>query len=177
MKTIPQRELRNQISAVLRRVESGESVRITVNGRPVADLVPIGRAHRKFVAREEISQLLRRDPLDPAFRRTTRRPPAPPLTTCDSTGTISQRSRVARHVCLYRQRSGRPLGPLPLTGAISVITLAEFHLGVLMADDPVVGVQRLRTLSSVEGLLEPVADRCHGRQGLRRARFRGAPSR
>ncbi len=69
MKTIPQRELRNRISAVLRRVESGESVRITVNGRPVADLVPIGRVHRKFAAREEISQLLRRAPLDPAFRR------------------------------------------------------------------------------------------------------------
>ncbi len=52
--------------------------------------------------------------------------------------------------------SGRPLGPLPLTGAISVITLAELHLGVLMADDPVVRAQRLRTLSSVEGLLEPL---------------------
>ncbi len=69
MKTIPQRELRNRISAVLRRVESGESVRITVNGRPVADLVPIGGARRNFAAREEISQLLKRAPLDPAFRR------------------------------------------------------------------------------------------------------------
>ncbi len=69
MKTIPQRELRNRISAVLRRVESGERVRITVNGRPVADLVPIGGARRTFVPREEISQLLRRAPLDPAFRR------------------------------------------------------------------------------------------------------------
>ncbi len=54
------------------------------------------------------------------------------------------------------KESGRPLGPLPLTGAISVITLAELHLGVLMADDPVVRAQRLRTLSSVEGLLEPL---------------------
>jgi len=69
MKTIPQRELRNRISAVLRRVESGEIVRITVNGRPVADLVPIGGAHRTFVPWEEISQLLARAPLDPTFRR------------------------------------------------------------------------------------------------------------
>ncbi len=69
METIPQRELRNRISAILRRVESGESVRITVNGRPVADLVPIAGVRRTFVPREEISRLLRRAPLDQAFRR------------------------------------------------------------------------------------------------------------
>lgn len=54
------------------------------------------------------------------------------------------------------QESGRPLGPLPQTAAVSVITVAELHLGVLMADDPVVRAQRLRTLSSVEALLEPL---------------------
>jgi prevent-host-death family protein len=37
MKTIPQRELRNLISRVLREVEAGERIRITVDGRPVAD--------------------------------------------------------------------------------------------------------------------------------------------
>jgi prevent-host-death family protein len=44
MATIPQRELRNDTAAVLRRVEAGETVRITSNGRPVADLVPVERA-------------------------------------------------------------------------------------------------------------------------------------
>src|SRR2546426_1025953 len=39
MKTIPQRELRNQISRVLRQVEAGERLRITVDGRAVADLL------------------------------------------------------------------------------------------------------------------------------------------
>lgn len=44
MATIPQRELRNDTAAVLRRVAAGETVRITSNGRPVADLVPVERA-------------------------------------------------------------------------------------------------------------------------------------
>jgi len=45
--TIPQKELRNDVSAVLRRVESGETVVITVSGRPVAELSPTG--HRRWV--------------------------------------------------------------------------------------------------------------------------------
>lgn len=34
-------ELRNHVSAVLRRVEAGERLRVTVSGRPVAELVPL----------------------------------------------------------------------------------------------------------------------------------------
>ncbi len=41
MVDIPARELRNDVSAVLRRVEAGERLRVTVSGRPVADLVPL----------------------------------------------------------------------------------------------------------------------------------------
>ena len=41
MERIPQRSLRNDVSAVLRRVMSGERLRITVAGRDAADLVPI----------------------------------------------------------------------------------------------------------------------------------------
>ncbi len=41
MPDVPSRELRNQVSAVLRRVEAGERLRVTVNGRPVAELVPL----------------------------------------------------------------------------------------------------------------------------------------
>lgn len=67
MKTIPQRELRNRISQVLRRVEAGEHLRITVDGRPVADLIPVGGARRTYVPREDLTQLLENAPLDPAF--------------------------------------------------------------------------------------------------------------
>ena len=69
MKTIPQRELRNRIGQVLRQVERGQQVRITVNGRPVADLVPIGGTRRTFVQRDAVSHLLERAPLDRAFTR------------------------------------------------------------------------------------------------------------
>jgi prevent-host-death family protein len=69
MKTIPQRELRNRVSRVLRQVEAGERMRITVDGRPVADLVPIGGVRRKFVAQDELLDLLARAPLDRKFSR------------------------------------------------------------------------------------------------------------
>ena len=69
MRTIPQRELRNQIGRVLREVEAGERVRITVAGRPVADLVPIGSGPRRFVPAAEVDRLLREAPLDPGFAR------------------------------------------------------------------------------------------------------------
>ena len=41
MEDIPARDLRNDVSAVLRRVEAGERLRVTVSGRPVAELVPL----------------------------------------------------------------------------------------------------------------------------------------
>jgi prevent-host-death family protein len=69
MKTIPQRELRNHISRVLREVEAGEHIRITVDGRPVAELVPVSGVRRRFVPRSTVLELLRRAPLDRDFER------------------------------------------------------------------------------------------------------------
>ena len=46
MVDIPSRELRNDVSAVLRRVEAGERLRVTVSGRPVAELVPLSSRPR-----------------------------------------------------------------------------------------------------------------------------------
>lgn len=46
MRTIPQRELRNNVSGVLREAERGEHFLVTVDGRPVAEVRPIGRAAR-----------------------------------------------------------------------------------------------------------------------------------
>ena len=40
---IPQKELRNNVAAVLRRAEAGEEFTITVAGRPVAQLGPARR--------------------------------------------------------------------------------------------------------------------------------------
>ena len=44
MSHIAQKELRNQVGAVLRRAEAGEILTVTVAGRPVAELGP---AHRR----------------------------------------------------------------------------------------------------------------------------------
>ena len=41
MTDLAARDLRNDVSSVLRRVESGERFRVTVSGRPVAELVPL----------------------------------------------------------------------------------------------------------------------------------------
>jgi prevent-host-death family protein len=67
MRSIPRRELRNQIARVLREVEAGETLRITVDGQPVADLVPIRASRRTFVPREDVFSLLERAPLGPEF--------------------------------------------------------------------------------------------------------------
>lgn len=55
---VPQRELRNNTADLLRRVERGEQLRITVHGHPVADLVPVNHAAR-FVPFEELTRELR----------------------------------------------------------------------------------------------------------------------
>ena len=61
MTIIPQRELRNDISSVLRRAENGESFTITVNGRPVAELGPLRQSDSK---RASLDAILARTPVD-----------------------------------------------------------------------------------------------------------------
>jgi len=55
---VPQRDLRNRTADLLRRVEAGETLRITVHGHPVAALVPIERA-QAFVPYPEVVRELR----------------------------------------------------------------------------------------------------------------------
>jgi prevent-host-death family protein len=50
---VPQRQLRNNTADLLRRVEAGERLRITVHGHPVAELVPVERNDR-FVPFDEL---------------------------------------------------------------------------------------------------------------------------
>lgn len=62
MTTIPQKELRNNVSEVLRRAEAGERLTITVSGRPVAELGPL--PGRQWINAAELADLwqLPRDP-------------------------------------------------------------------------------------------------------------------
>lgn len=52
MTSVASRELRNNTRAVLDRVDAGETIVITVDGREVAELRPIAR-HAKWMSRAE----------------------------------------------------------------------------------------------------------------------------
>ncbi len=54
------RELKNELSAYLRRVARGETVRVTMRGEPLADLVPAGaggadKRWRRLVAEGKVT--------------------------------------------------------------------------------------------------------------------------
>ena len=65
---IASRELRNDTAGVLRRVQAGERVTVTVNGRPVAELVPVQRGPRRWIHRDELVARLRGAQADPGLR-------------------------------------------------------------------------------------------------------------
>jgi prevent-host-death family protein len=58
MREVAQRELRNDVSAVLRRVEQGESLVVTVGRRPVALLSPLP-SRRAWRPTTEVATTLR----------------------------------------------------------------------------------------------------------------------
>jgi prevent-host-death family protein len=62
MSDVSSRDLRNHTADVLRRVERGERVRINVNRRPVAELVPLGRP--QWTSGASIERVLREAPAD-----------------------------------------------------------------------------------------------------------------
>ncbi len=62
MATIPQKELRNNVAAVLRRAEAGEEFTITVAGRPVARLGPA--AKRRWVGPPALKSIFETPPPD-----------------------------------------------------------------------------------------------------------------
>lgn len=78
---VPQRELRNNTASLLRRVEAGERLRITVHGHPVAELAPVERAHPFVSFNEIISELrgkmLPDDRLEDELRELDEAPPDP----------------------------------------------------------------------------------------------------
>lgn len=65
MKTIPQRELRNNSAEILRKAETGQVFVISVGGRPVALLGPCPKA--QWVGRAEVVAMLRSGSEDPTF--------------------------------------------------------------------------------------------------------------
>ena len=68
MSTVASRELRNDTAGVLRRVQAGEEVTITVNGRPVAVIAAIEPRRRRWLSKTELANRLESSQADPGLR-------------------------------------------------------------------------------------------------------------
>jgi prevent-host-death family protein len=68
-RSIPQRELRNDVARILREAEAGAEFTVTVRGRPVAHLGPPeeGPARRTNVDGETLAHILASTPVDEGF--------------------------------------------------------------------------------------------------------------
>ncbi len=66
-RVVPPAELRNDVAAILRAAEAGETFLATVRGRPVARLVR--RRPRRFVAWGAVVDAMRDSPVDEDWRR------------------------------------------------------------------------------------------------------------
>ena len=67
------RELKASLSSVLRKVEEGEQIKITVRGRHVADIVPAGSSR----VDEQLRALVAEGKVTPAARPRPRHAPRP----------------------------------------------------------------------------------------------------
>ena len=63
---VAQRELRNDVASVLREVEAGATLHVTVRGRHVADLVP-PPSRRAHLDRASALRIVNETPLDSGF--------------------------------------------------------------------------------------------------------------
>jgi prevent-host-death family protein len=62
------RDLRNDTAGVLRRVQTGEDVTITVKGRPVAVLTAVHPRRRRWLTKADFLARLQRTQADPGLR-------------------------------------------------------------------------------------------------------------
>jgi prevent-host-death family protein len=65
---VASRELRNDTAGVIRRAASGETVEITVNGEPVAELVPLRARRSHWTAKAVLLERLTQAQADPGLR-------------------------------------------------------------------------------------------------------------
>jgi antitoxin (DNA-binding transcriptional repressor) of toxin-antitoxin stability system len=64
---VPIRELRNSTSSVVKELESGERLTLTVNRRPVADILPHVEQRDPWVPAAELRRVVREAAADPAL--------------------------------------------------------------------------------------------------------------
>jgi prevent-host-death family protein len=68
MPEVGSRDLRNDTAGVLRRVQAGEDITITVKGRPVAVLTATQPQRRRWLTKAEFLTRMRRVQADPGLR-------------------------------------------------------------------------------------------------------------
>jgi prevent-host-death family protein len=68
MTEVASRDLRNDTAGVLKRVQAGEDIVITVNRKPVARVVPIAAERRAWLARPDLVRRLSTAQADPGLR-------------------------------------------------------------------------------------------------------------
>jgi prevent-host-death family protein len=68
MSTVASRELRNDTAGVLRRVQAGEDVTVTVNGRAVATITAARPQRRRWISKAELMNRLETSQADPGLR-------------------------------------------------------------------------------------------------------------
>jgi antitoxin (DNA-binding transcriptional repressor) of toxin-antitoxin stability system len=61
------RELRNSTASVVADLEAGERLTLTVNRRPVADILPHVEQRDPWIASSELRRIVREAPADPAL--------------------------------------------------------------------------------------------------------------
>ena len=61
------RELRNSTSSVVSELEAGERLTLTVNRRPVADILPHAEDRDPWVPAAELRRIVREAPADPGL--------------------------------------------------------------------------------------------------------------
>jgi prevent-host-death family protein len=68
MSTVASRDLRNHTADVLARVADGDRVTVTVNGTPVAEIVPPSATRRTSISRRELMAMLAQHQADAGLR-------------------------------------------------------------------------------------------------------------
>ena len=68
MSMVASRELRNDTAGVLRRVQAGEEVTITVNGQPVAVIAAVQPRRRRWLTKGELVKRLETSQADAGLR-------------------------------------------------------------------------------------------------------------
>jgi prevent-host-death family protein len=65
---VASRELRNDTAGLLRKVEEGETIVITRRGKPVANLGPIREERSRWLAPDEVMEIVTSFSADPGLR-------------------------------------------------------------------------------------------------------------